>query len=368
MNEDKSAQSISKNSVSKKPGGFGRFLLVLILMILGFGLGAVSWYVFEQNKALDVLFSQQNELSSQRSAASGNVETLEALITTIQSALDDTKNQIEQQQAELQQLGDQLVSVQLRASESSQEASQQVSGSGSSAYLLNEVEAMLRLAQQRLLLAKDVPTAIALMVASDEILRDMNDSAVYSVRDAIASDLASLRSVPEIDVQGLYVRLSALSQRVPDLLFNNGTEEQVASGEVLGKENEGFFSGVMSQLGKFITIRRLDAPLEPMVTAEQGYYIRQNIQLLLEQAQLALWRNQEAIYRNNLDQAITNIELYFSDNSNRASLLAGLRQLEQENISEAIPAANRGLNTTRQILQAYERGQLIQGPLTEGEE
>jgi uroporphyrin-3 C-methyltransferase len=81
----------------------------------------------------------------------------------------------------------------------------------------SEVGALLNLAQERLLSAQDTRGAIGLMQNADAVLRRINDPAVFTVREALAQDLAALQAVDVIDVNGLYARLGAAGTRVAQI-------------------------------------------------------------------------------------------------------------------------------------------------------
>ena len=84
-------------------------------------------------------------------------------------------------------------------------------------WLLAESEYLLRLASQRLLMDRDVPSAIALIKSADDILADARGLKIFELRASLAEDLASLGAVAELDTEGIFLRLNALISRV-DLL------------------------------------------------------------------------------------------------------------------------------------------------------
>src|SRR5690606_7146314 len=79
---------------------------------------------------------------------------------------------------------------------------------------LTEAESLLRLAQQRLVLARDTAAAIDLFRAADELLRTIEDPAAFGVRETLAREVAALQALPIIDVPGIFARLGAQSERV----------------------------------------------------------------------------------------------------------------------------------------------------------
>lgn len=337
-------------------GGLSKFLKsrllrrTLIMLLLIAIIAALGYLLWQQQRAIALLSDQQNALAA---SSTDSLNLMEETVSNLQSTLEQTRSELATQQEATQELNDLVVNTRLRL--------QNVDlGAQGRVWMLTEVEGMLRLAQQRLLADQDVDTAIALLLASDEILRNIDDSTVYPARDAIANDLTALRVVPDVDTQGIYLRLSAQAQRIQNLQLKTGNEEQLAAAEPVSLnegEQIGWLDKVVAKMGALVTVRRHDAPLQGMITAEQGYYARQNIQLLLEQAQLALWREQEEIYRNNLGQALNYIRQYFlADDEEFRSIVSALESLRDETILIQVPPSNSGLVAVRQLMESYERG------------
>ena len=63
-------------------------------------------------------------------------------------------------------------------------------------------------------MTEDVDSAIALLGSADEVLRQLDDTDLLAAREAITRDLAALRAVPAVDVEGTWLRLQALAERL----------------------------------------------------------------------------------------------------------------------------------------------------------
>jgi uroporphyrin-3 C-methyltransferase len=97
-------------------------------------------------------------------------------------------------------------------------------------WLHAEAEYLLRLANQRLQLERDVEGAKALLNAADARLREADNPALVPIRRAIQSELASLDSVPVIDRTGLYLALMAQQEQLARLPLKQDIEE-IAAGD-----------------------------------------------------------------------------------------------------------------------------------------
>ena len=85
------------------------------------------------------------------------------------------------------------------------------------AWLGQEAVFLTRLAGQRLLVARDVDAALALLEQADALMRDTGEPNFEGVRLAIARDRAALAAVPRVDQVGLYATLSGLIDQVDKL-------------------------------------------------------------------------------------------------------------------------------------------------------
>ena len=64
----------------------------------------------------------------------------------------------------------------------------------------------------------------------------------------------------------------------------------------------------------FITIRRRNGNTEALISPQQTWYLKENLKTRLLQAQLAVYREQQAVYEDNLTKADKWLEQYFDPN------------------------------------------------------
>ncbi len=203
-------------------------------------------------------------------------------------------------------------------------------------WLLAETEYLLRLANQRILMSKESSGALAMLQSADKILRDIDDVSLHPVRRAIANDLTALRSTRPVDVDGEYLKLAALTASVDQLVlhdipeFSNAETEPQAEAAMPAQPTwrdsvAQVAESITAALGKAFVVRQHDKPIEAMLPPPQEMYLRQNLRLMLEQAQLALLARKPAIYQHSLDKAQQWIARYFI--SEHAATQAALQTL-----------------------------------------
>lgn len=170
---------------------------------------------------------------------------------------------------------------------------------------LSEAEHLLRLASQSLLMGRDARGALELLEASDAILRQRDDPAFHLTRARLAEDIAALRSVAGFDVEGLYLRLSALTATIPAVTFAEPRLPQpdAASAPGVTPAVEDWLDRAGALLSRYIAIRH-DAPeAVPLPTAGEEETLRANLRLLLEQAKLGLLAGEQKVYAGALTDA-----------------------------------------------------------------
>ena len=137
-------------------------------------------------------------------------------------------------------------------------------------WLMAEAEYLVQVANHRLLLEKDVATASVALKAADARLAEVADPALLKIRKILAKDLQILNNIPTIDLAGLSVSLSAMSNDIPNLPLNtpdpkthklNTTEKTQASSEV--KSIKDLPAAIWKDIKSLVVIRNHQKPLEP---------------------------------------------------------------------------------------------------------
>lgn len=183
------------------------------------------------------------------------------------------------------------------------------------AWLLNEADHYLHLAQQHLQLTRDITGARTLLEVADRLLAAHGDNRLLALREAIARDRMALVAAQAVDVPGLYLRLSALGERVAVLELpaeNGGRGRQ--RGEVVAPpapDGSALDAG-WARLRSLITVRRYEAPLQPLMNGADRALVRESLRLDLSQAQLGLLRGEPVIYRQSLASARARLTRYFA--------------------------------------------------------
>ncbi|MGJ8525755.1 enzyme of heme biosynthesis [Halomonadaceae bacterium LMG 33818] len=306
-------------------------IILVILVLLGLG-----WNLQRMN--------QQHDSVSQLDARISHLE--QQSHDQIQQALSDGQ-QSNQQLTQRMDQNDQTVQKVLTQLNRHQQTSP-------SDWTYAEVEYLLRIANQRLALQRDVAGAQHLLNLADQRLASTQNPAFIPVRGAIHNELADLDSVNAVDTDGIYLQLNAEQQQFNTLPLAQDTQALSAK-----EDNSASFSGGWrSQLGRLgnqledlVTIRHHDKPLEALITPRQEGYLRANISLLLEQAQIALLNQDENVYKGSLNQALNLINQYYEVHDGGVEKATQhIQSLAQVNVRPKLPDISGSLNQLQSIL------------------
>ena len=354
----------SKPSASKGITGnsLGGFALLLSLCALGLG-GYVGWRGQTLVQALPELRNGLDQLQPQIAQQQTRLATLEqnssASIEHYQQHLQQLQSQLQisqQRETQLQSRVDTL-STKIRTLE----------GSTRNQWRIAEVEYLLNLANQQLMTIHDVATSRALLASADKILEQLDDYSLFPVRQALAEDLAVLQTATQVNRQNIWLQLQAIANLVPNLtlldnrqrLTDHFQSETTTTGSNTdagaGRSWQTIAKDVlMDTWQRFSSLFRITTertePVEILLTDEQEQLIRQKMQLLIEQGQLALITGQQHVYQLSLQQASQWLTRYFTVGSGESQQLADeLATLASLTIEPNIPGIQRSLEALKAL-------------------
>lgn len=307
--------------------------LALIVAVLGTG-----WAVWRSSGEQDRLSEMQARLDTLSQQRQGIIDEAKHASENALSPLHQQMTQMEQGLKDVQERVKQMASVR----------------PPDGRYV--EIEYELRLAQQRLALEGDTKGAMVLLGEADQRLGQLDDPAFLPVRQAVTEARTALDNVHAPDVDGLYIQLSAEIRSLDQLPLAQSAEPVAVHADSATPYSGSWrdqFGRVFEQFKDLIIIKRHDRGLEALVTPGQESTLRQNLRLLLSQAQSGLLRQSPEIYTQSLKEAHTLIGRYFlTDNDAVKATLARLDTLSQQQVRPALPDIS---NTLEQWHQALAR-------------
>jgi uroporphyrin-3 C-methyltransferase len=215
---------------------------------------------------------------------------------------------------------------------------------------LAEVQYLLRMANHRLLMERDVAGAVRLLRAADEVLRGLDDLSLHEVRARIASEVLALESLPALDAEGLFLQLEAIKDDLDRLPLRLPTLDAV---EPAAEAPEGLLDVLRAEFGKLLRFRRFDGAVRPLLAPEEAVYLELNLRLMLERAQLAALRREQTIYDRSISRARDWIEAFLDlETPEVQRVLGGLRALDGLSLAAPLPDISGSLNALNDQLRS----------------
>lgn len=220
--------------------------------------------------------------------------------------------------------------------------------------LAAEAEHLVRLAAQRLALMQDPAGALALLDAADAALREIRGADVHASRAAVARDSALLREAASLDIEAAWLRLAALPDTVDEFAARRaapaGARNAATTAAPAADTSLSGWARFRHAVLALVSIRRVDEPLAPAITASERELAAQNFRLLLEQAQLALLQRRAGIYRHALEQAGRWVDrIAAGDPARRAQVRQELASLAAIDVGPRLPDLTLSLDATRAL-------------------
>jgi len=350
-----SAEGSSSAEGSKPVGGskqsFSWFKTLLLLLLIAVLAGS-AWFGWMQWQQRTVL-----------------ADSLQASLVALDNKIDQQRQasvRVEQQQLQtINDLQDQLYSLRLLTNRQAE----QILTLGTATrgdWLLAEAAYLVRLANQRLQVERSIENPLAILQNVDNIFIQLNDAELLAVRNALAVDIAALRMTERVDRDGIYLELQAISAALETLTVL----EPTADSEVPQRSNSAergpatlaeIFERLATKFAGLIIVQKRQQPIEPLLTQAEQTMVRQNLYLLLQQAQSALLREEQLIYSSSLDKTETLLRRYFQLNNESEALVARLQALSKRAVSQSLPDISGSQKAIQTALNLRHGGSADEG-------
>ena len=223
-------------------------------------------------------------------------------------------------------------------------------------WLLAEASYLARLANQRLQTERSTKSPLTLLQNVDVILKQLDDPELLSVRRAVAADITALQLAGEVDSAGLYLELSALAEAVVKLsVLKPMTETMPEPKQTENAIDEqpklrGMVTGFITSVSQLIRVSQRSQPIEPLLQVHEEAIVRQNLRLMLEQAQSAVMREEQAIYSQSLEKAQRWLAQYFQLNPSATVIQQRLANLSDMEIVQQLPNISDSLQAIETLV------------------
>ncbi|OAM26877.1 heme biosynthesis operon protein HemX [Eikenella longinqua] len=332
-----------------KSGSKGLGLFALVLAVLGLG---ASGFLFVQGQNL--LKRQEMQFDQKISQAALGESQNAALLADNSRKLESSETLFKQLQTDMQ--------TQQAEAAANNRALQELLKTRSD-WVVDEAEAALNLAGQQLMIADNVPAAVAVLEGLDARLARFEQPQLLPLKQAVSSDLAKLKQRPFTDTANAALRLSRLEAAVGGLplLADSSLRPPQAAAPAAAAPNAPWWRNAwnrtVSGLRGMVEIRRLNNSDAILMSPEQAFYVRENLRLHLLSARVALMQRQNDIYQNDLATSENAVRQYFDAATPAAQ--SWLREIEQlkalqpgaGNVGDSLAASLKAIADYRQLRQ-----------------
>lgn len=323
---------------AKSRGGrvLGGLALLVALAALG-GAGYLYYELIHLDDAPD-LSGRIDDLAAQIGSADERFAELER---DRQRALDELRDQQARARAETASaLREALAEVSRQAPPSTGE------------WQRAEIQYLLRIANHRLLMERDVAGALTLLQAADDVLQQLDDFALHEVRARLADEIAALQRVEHVDLEGVFLRLETAKRELDTLPLKVPEYIQSAEPEEPAAAATGPLASLERQLDRFLRFRRFEGAVKPLLGPEEAVYLALNLRLMLERAQMAALRNEQLLFQESIETALDWIHQYL-DVSERSvqRLIDDLQALTEVELETPLPDISGSLNALQDVLR-----------------
>lgn len=324
-------------AVTGKKSRFLSILWFVLIILLFSATGAGAYYLWQQQLKLSQQQQnnqdlQQSQVSELRTKIDGLTQSIEKQAGSIESSNSQIKTLQEQQQliAEISQKAIDITNRQQKD------------------WILAEIDYLLRMANRRLQIARDINGAIAAMQSADQRLHDLADLSLFGIRQQLSKDIANLKALHEVDVNGTAMALDQMLVHLSELPYKSVIDEVKTQLENDQKssdqqtESTGFVDSVLNTVMKIGDIKIHDRSIEPASSREQQQFIEQMLRTYLLGARLAVLRYDQTQYIHDLEQAQNLLHGHYKASDNRVNQMkSDLATFASLNLTPDLPNINQ---------------------------
>lgn len=226
--------------------------------------------------------------------------------------------------------------------------------------VLAEVNYLVRLAYYNAQYQGDPKIVLALLETAERRLSALASPQWVEVRTALVNDITAIKGVKAVDIEGVSLRLNALSDAIAELtvmepvaLTSTKTVEETQASTAGNTWKDKLFSS-LDALKKVVVVRHLAEPIQPLIAPDQQANLVNNIQSKLMLAQWALLHRTPKIYSASLSQAKVWLGRYFMGSEAMRGVVTGLDELEKIDINPALPDLSATVGIIDRAMQTHQ--------------
>ncbi len=330
-----------ENKESNKPAKNENHKIIIAVLLIMVIVVAGGFYLAKKTQGVEKV-------------AQSLVDTMAARNEAFNTRINNQINEIEQLRLQLDVMGDSINSLYQQQPASNED------------WALAEVEYLLIIATHRILLERDVDTALVAMEAAELRLRDLRNPDLVPVREQLVADINQLKTVNNVDITGLSIYLADIIERASSLPLKNVVLENLgAQDDKDGSNNQeqagsvwsNFISTVWRELKGLVVIKRSGETRQALLLPGQEYFLYQNLRLELENARLSVLRQDTDNLRTSVNLLVNWLTDYFKTSDAAVeNIIETLGKMSDLNLRPDLPDINSSLETLRAYIKMSGAG------------
>ena len=289
------------------------FFALFIVLLVAVACAVAGFYFWTEQQ-------QQKDISEQQAQA------LLSLDRQLQKIIESTDSNAVLAISNSQQL--QQMDEQIKLTETISQQAMEVVNRNQRGWALAEIDYLLRMAHQRIEVARDITGAIAALKGADARLVQLADLSLFKIRKQLAKDISSLNAIHQADVNGISLAIDQVITYLPELPFKSVKDEvreQISEDEVQKEtkpeEEQSFAEYVVDAVIELGDIKIHPHEIEAASSVQQQIQIEQLLRTYLLSARLAALRFDQQQFLHEISQADEIVRNHYDENDNRVQQL-----------------------------------------------
>ena len=300
----------SNNNSKKSSGGFGRFfvallaLLALLLSGTGIVIGYKAW--LDMNKRLDQAAVDRQSIAHEIATIDESIK-LQSFKKQVENNVEQVNQQVDDLAIEIQKQADAQQDISLTPQETLAIVNRSQLGWG-----LKEVEHVLRMANHRLRIERDVSGSITALNAASNRLHELKDPRLLPIRETISKQIGKLKNFPYPDWVGISLQLDNLLAGLKRNIIKSAKHKQDSmtdkNEEQKNKENltgwEKLVDGVKSSINDSIKVTKEEQRIKMFISQQESEHAYEFLRGKLLGAKYAVASRDDDAYHRELEAAL----------------------------------------------------------------
>lgn len=320
--------------------------LAIITIIAG-----IYWYytqIREEENNFDESFSELQKQLTQ----------IETKVKQSTKDLIEQNNTTQQKQADAIKALETLISENKSVQDANSRKLAELSGRRPSDWLLAEANFLVSLAGRKLYLEQDIDTAITLLVEADARIQELKDPSLLPLRAEISKDIQVLSSITPKPINSMALQLNAIMGQVDELpldylqLPDTEAPQDLTLSDDVNDWQSNLAKTWRSIVGDFISIKKVNAPLEPYLAERQQWLIKEQFKHALSRAQSALLSDDIALYQAQIHDALALVSEHFQENDPQViNVSEQLAELSTDIASTKLPDSLKSYGVIKDLIE-----------------